>query len=91
MTDDTKYTSSIAQVVESSGNLVNSVRKPGFVLGLVALIGIFFIAYKYLENQRESLLVLQKISLDSKISREEVQKQTNLFVKQNEILKSQGN
>lgn len=102
MADENKYNSSIAEGIEASGNVINNVKKPWFVLGLVIVVGIFFITYKYfenqkdiayksLENQRESLLILQKIKSDSQISREEMQKQTGLFVKQNEILKHQGN
>ncbi len=75
MSDDKDYKSPVAETVEATGNFINSVKNPGFIIILVLIIGGGFLAYKYFD-----------ILMDIKLA---IVEQNDLVIKQNVLLNQQ--
>lgn len=69
MPEEAKYASTIAETVEASGNFLNNVKNPLFILLVLFIIGFFFtiylcgnIGYQFLDSQKDIKVELQKQS-----------------------------
>lgn len=49
MTED-RYTSATAEIIEASGNFINSIRNPSFVLLVAVLIGFGYLFYRAVDE-----------------------------------------
>lgn len=85
-----KYNSQIAETIEATGYFLNSVKRPGFILGFIAIIGFFVLGYMYLNNQKEQLRLTREQINSTERVKDELKQQNDMVAKQNNLLEEQN-